>query len=334
MKRVFSISINEKLMDALDRYCVNSGLTRSEVITKLLVDNVNNGINPDEVENDNISERKSELLYTMYDLYFSNQEFKNFTARFETKMELLEESSSILFGFSNKRFYCEIKVLDDSVKINARYKSSSRKMQEIFESAYIKHKAELEEQGFKREIFQRFWDIEYKYPTQEYPKGEDIKLFARYLLKKLFILFVHFFIELDFIINRKEAEELIGTSPLCKSSSISDEVKPPYLQVMIGAKIGVKYQISSNSNTRIGRYSTDINLLEQELDKEVPVVSKQHVQLFWRKSKLYITDLGSMNGTSLNGQIISELDRKKGKEYELKDGDRVLIADIELKVVL
>ena len=96
----------------------------------------------------------------------------------------------------------------------------------------------------------------------------------------------------------------------------------------------IKYQISSNSSTTIGRYNTDINLLEQELDKEVPVVSKQHAQLLWRDGKLYIIDLGSMNGTSINGQIISEPDRKKGKVYELKDGDRILIADIELKVVL
>ncbi|WP_372998030.1 FHA domain-containing protein [Lutispora sp.] len=334
MKRVYSISLNEKLMDSLDRYCVKSGLTRSEVISKLLVDYVNNGINPDEVENDDISERKSELLNTIYDLYFSISEFKNFSSRFAIKMEQVEESSSILFEFSNKKFYCEMKVLDDSVKINARYKSSSNRMQEIFENAYIKHKAELEEQGFKREIYQRFWDIEYKYPVQEYPSGNEVKLLARYLLKKLFILFIHFFIELDFIINGSEAEELIETSPLYKSPEVSDEGIPPYLQVMIGANIGIKYQISSNSSTTIGRYNTEINLLEQELDKDMPVVSKQHAQLLWRADKLYITDLGSMNGTSINGQIISEQDRKKGKEYELKDGDRILIADIELKVVL
>lgn len=321
-------------MDSLDRYCVKSGLTRSEVISKLLVDYINDGINPDEIENDNISERKSGLLNTIYDLYFSIPEFKNFTSRFSIKAELAEENSSILFEFSNKKFYCEMKILDDSVKINARYKSSSGKMQEIFENAFIKHKTELEEQGFKREIYQRFWDIEYKYPVQDYPGGDDIKLLARYLLKKLFILFVHFFIELDFIINGSEAEELIETSPLYKSSKVSDEGIPPYLQVMIGASVGIKYQISSNSSTTIGRYNTDINLLEQELDKEVPVVSKQHAQLLWRDGKLYIIDLGSMNGTSINGQIISEPDRKKGKVYELKDGDRILIADIELKVVL
>jgi hypothetical protein len=334
MKKVYSISLNEKLIDALDRYCIKSGLTRSEVISKLLVDYINNGVDPDEIENDNISERKSELLNTIYDLYFSIPEFKNFTSRFAVKMRIAEENSSILFEFSNKKFYCEMKILDDSVKINARYKSSSIKMQEIFENAYTKHMAELEEQGFKREVYQRFWDIEYKYSIQEYPSGDEVKLLARYLLKKLFILFIHFFIELDFIINGSEAEEVVETSPLYKLPEASDKCIPPYLQVMIGASVGMKYPISSSSSTTIGRHNSDINLLEQELDKNMPVVSKQHAQLLWRADKLYITDLGSMNGTSINGQIISEQDRKKGKEYELKDGDRILIADIELKVVL
>jgi len=335
LKKIYSISLNDSLVEALDQYCLRLGLTRSEVISKLLIDKINNGYNPKEIEEDEICKRKQELLSTIFDFNYSIPEFKDFTSRFDLELKKVEDNLSILFESSNKKFLCEIKLLEDAIKINARYKSSSSKMYEIFENAFERHKNELEEQGFKREIYQRFWDIEYRHQVDKYPNGDNIKLLARFVIQKLLILYTNFFIEFDFLIDKNYVEEVVEkTGKLKDGSENVTVVKPPYLQVLIGARRGRKYPIASKTNTKIGRYKTEINLTEQELNSEIPVVSNQHVEVFWRKGRLYLIDLGSTNGTSLNGKVISEPDKKKRKKYELMDGDRILIADIELRLFL
>jgi len=334
LKKIFSISLSEKLVQILDQYCLKNGFTRSEAISKLIVDHLNDGKNPDEKEEDKITKAKVELLYMIYDLFFSANELKEFSTRFDLEISLLEESLTILFESSNRKFYSEVKIIEDSIKINARYNSSSRKMQEIFEEAYQKHREELEQHGFERKIYQRFWSIEYKSQIGNYLIQDEIDIIARFILQKLMVLYTHFFIELDFIIDSKEAEELLETGPLKEYGATSSHIEPPYLQVLIGAKRGVRYPVSLGSPTIIGRINTEINLSEQEFDAKKPVVSKQHAKLFWKKDKLYVVDLGSTNGTSLNGKVISEPDRRPGKEYELAHGDRILIANIELKLVL
>lgn len=62
MKKVYSISLNEQLVEALDRFCLRAGITRSEAISKLLVDHVNGGVNPDEIDANDVNKRKIELI--------------------------------------------------------------------------------------------------------------------------------------------------------------------------------------------------------------------------------------------------------------------------------
>jgi hypothetical protein len=77
------------------------------------------------------------------------------------------------------------------------------------------------------------------------------------------------------------------------------------------------------NSTLIGRRNVDQGV-EPEIDMSIhPAdrgVSTQHAVLRIRESGLTITDLGSTNGTSLNG---SEDLLPEGKETPLNDGDRI-----------
>ena len=79
------------------------------------------------------------------------------------------------------------------------------------------------------------------------------------------------------------------------------------------------------NTTLIGRHNRDQGV-EPEIDLGIhPVdrgVSTQHAVLRIRDSGLTITDLGSTNGTSLNG---SEDLLPEGEEIALADGDRIHI---------
>ncbi len=58
-------------------------------------------------------------------------------------------------------------------------------------------------------------------------------------------------------------------------------------------------------------------------------VSRQHARLEWRRDGLYLVDLGSTNGTWVNGYRLSPHEPKR-----LQDGDLVRWADWEVQVLL
>lgn len=74
----------------------------------------------------------------------------------------------------------------------------------------------------------------------------------------------------------------------------------------------------------------DIDLSDAELS-QTPVVSRRHAELSWVENGLFLRDLGSTNGSMLNGRDIT---RRAGQPHapaeRLGDGDRILIANIEL----
>jgi pSer/pThr/pTyr-binding forkhead associated (FHA) protein len=57
-----------------------------------------------------------------------------------------------------------------------------------------------------------------------------------------------------------------------------------------------------------------------------PMVSQLHARLFRSDRGLHVEDLGSTNGTYLNG-------RKVGGPARLKKGDRVRVGPVELEVL-
>ena len=69
---------------------------------------------------------------------------------------------------------------------------------------------------------------------------------------------------------------------------------------------------------RIGRAA------DSEVSLRDARVSRQHARVHARDGHLVLTDLGSTNGTRVNGQRITEV--------VLGDGDRILVGDTELIV--
>ena len=51
-------------------------------------------------------------------------------------------------------------------------------------------------------------------------------------------------------------------------------------------------------------------------------VSRKHAVIIWKNKKYYISDLGSANGTFVNG-----IEVKEGMEFELKNKDRIMLAN-------
>lgn len=60
---------------------------------------------------------------------------------------------------------------------------------------------------------------------------------------------------------------------------------------------------------------------------ENSAVSRRHAIICWREDEYFICDLGSSNGTYLQGERLSE-----GNPVKLKDGELVMLADEEFQL--
>jgi pSer/pThr/pTyr-binding forkhead associated (FHA) protein len=110
------------------------------------------------------------------------------------------------------------------------------------------------------------------------------------------------------------------------------------LDVANGPALGRSYPLLRDKML-IGRNDppalmVDIDLSDAELSN-TPVVSRRHAELSWVENGLFLRDLGSTNGSMLNGRDIT---RRVGEAHapaeKLKNGDRILIANIELVLQL
>ena len=80
-----------------------------------------------------------------------------------------------------------------------------------------------------------------------------------------------------------------------------------------GAEAGRRWPLDRSHPVTIGRgEECDIALPDRQ-------VSRQHARIEWRNAAYYLLDLGSKNGTHLNGQEVSE-------PMPLNDGDEIQIA--------
>ena len=106
------------------------------------------------------------------------------------------------------------------------------------------------------------------------------------------------------------------------------------LEITNGPALGRSYPLLRDSML-IGRNDppalvVDIDLTDAELGA-TPVVSRRHAELSWVEDALYLRDLGSTNGTLHNGSEITRRDNEPhAPAQRLLDGDRILIANIEL----
>jgi serine phosphatase RsbU (regulator of sigma subunit) len=94
-------------------------------------------------------------------------------------------------------------------------------------------------------------------------------------------------------------------------------VGTPYLQILAGNELGRKHSITDDRMV-LGRHpDCDIVL-------DSAAVSRQHATLHRVSGEYYVEDLGSRNGTFLNGQLV------QGRQL-LEHGDRLRICDLTLE---
>ena len=152
-----------------------------------------------------------------------------------------------------------------------------------------------------------------------------------------------------------------GTDVTTVTSTESAVVLPPDSAVLspesaalpskIGAKIGAKIGLRVRNGPGAGRIlpliapkaligrsdppavTVDIDLTDFERG-EVPVVSRRHAAIDWSEGHLTITDLGSINGTWVNGKrlVVRDPDRVSAPAG-VRPGDRIVLADLELEVI-
>ena len=109
------------------------------------------------------------------------------------------------------------------------------------------------------------------------------------------------------------------------TGSVKKEVAPSLAKftlsfaVVTGDKPGQVYKIPFNEKVIVGRSSTsDLSINDSE-------ISGKHVEISFTKGVLAIKDLGSTNGTAINGVPIHTV-------HYLQDGDQILIGRTELRL--
>lgn len=97
-------------------------------------------------------------------------------------------------------------------------------------------------------------------------------------------------------------------------------IKRPCLNVLEGIYVGEVFELTENSML-IGRDRTvGITIIDDG-------VSRQHAKVEIKEDHVYVSDMGSTNGTFVNGTQISE-------QHLLKNGDKIRIGDVLLKFSL
>jgi pSer/pThr/pTyr-binding forkhead associated (FHA) protein len=85
----------------------------------------------------------------------------------------------------------------------------------------------------------------------------------------------------------------------------------PRLVVLQGEIPNEKYAILEGPNWigRLDQRSVDIDLGHQEPPDKMPLVSPEHARITFENNQLFIEDVGSANGTSVNGERLDRFTR-------------------------
>lgn len=90
-----------------------------------------------------------------------------------------------------------------------------------------------------------------------------------------------------------------------------------FLQVISGARQGDKFEVTRSAPIVIGRKRGDLIL-------EDPLVSSEHCVISWRDDEVLLQDLGSTNGTQVDGRLVREVVLRPGAEIAL-GGNRLVL---------
>lgn len=93
-----------------------------------------------------------------------------------------------------------------------------------------------------------------------------------------------------------------------------------FLEVVSGAKVGQRILVKDGESV-LGRSKDAVIRIPSSR------VSRKHCTFTWRKNQLLVQDLGSMNGTLLNGVTIQ-------KQTLLRENDQITVGPVVFKVVI
>jgi len=108
------------------------------------------------------------------------------------------------------------------------------------------------------------------------------------------------------------------------------------LKLRNGPAAGREWRLSA-LRSEVGRsdppdYAPDIDLTPCEMGTDF-AVSRRHAELYWADGKLWLADLGSRNGTLLNGALLAGPGpRQPSAPAALKVGDVITFANLECEV--
>lgn len=110
-----------------------------------------------------------------------------------------------------------------------------------------------------------------------------------------------------------------------------------YLRLTSGEGPSPEFPIEGK--LEIGRATTGWGLVLRKDEKETSLgiddalASRHHVSLYFEKDKLMIRDMGSVNGTMVNGQVLPKWAKREGSEsIVLKDGSIIKIGNTEMEI--
>jgi pSer/pThr/pTyr-binding forkhead associated (FHA) protein len=113
--------------------------------------------------------------------------------------------------------------------------------------------------------------------------------------------------------------EMQDPAPKAQTSSSTRPGRSYVLRFISGKYQGGEFPIVPDKQIVVGR-SSDLDMVLVE-----DMVSRKHARIAMQQEQIWIEDLGSTNGTFVNGEKI--------KRARLKEGDRVLIGTSILKVI-
>jgi pSer/pThr/pTyr-binding forkhead associated (FHA) protein len=90
------------------------------------------------------------------------------------------------------------------------------------------------------------------------------------------------------------------------------------LMVRTGPSAGMRYEINA-PRIIVGRRSPDTNVDVPMVQIDDVRVSRHHLEIFAKPDGLYVRDLGSANGTWINGRQV------RGEPVRLEDGAEILV---------
>lgn len=94
-------------------------------------------------------------------------------------------------------------------------------------------------------------------------------------------------------------------------------MQPAFLQIVAGNRRGVSVPLDRERAVVIGR-KRGVLLLDD------PLVSSSHCEVSWQGSRFVLKDLGSTNGTMVDGKLIREAELRAGSEITVGSSRMIL----------